>query len=56
MDNQQIRGVQMTQGGKYYVEAILYDTAYWDSMALHVKIPGIDDEWRPVTNEMLERI
>ena len=53
---QEARGVYMTQGNKYYLEAILYDKNYWESMALHVKIPGIDDVWKPVTNEMVERI
>ena len=57
LDTEKARGVYMTQGTRYYLEAVLYDISnYNEYMALLMKIPGVDDIWRPVTNNYLIKI
>jgi len=46
----------MTSGDQYYMEGVFRETGGVGHMAVVMKIPGVDDEWLPVSSKYLRRI
>jgi len=49
-------GYHMTSGDQYYIEGVYRETAGSDYMQVVMKIPGVNDEWLPVSSKYLRRI
>eukprot|EP00111_Clytia_hemisphaerica_P008933 TCONS_00026120-protein len=49
-------GLYMEKDKTYFLETVLLDTTTFEFIGLMMLLPGIDDEWKPVSDKYLQKI